>query len=133
MSLGPNNETCKSELIEAMRARLKAEDPELEANVEREDVKKNLGALGLAIYRIATVRAETIANLSTDPDFWEWIAGVSAWLLELKSWQQGVVEAFANWTPTLPAEQDLKTALLAVPSPGVPPEQVPTALKGKIE
>ena len=133
MGLGSDEETCKNEFIEAMRARLEAEEPGSGANVDEPAVQENLGALGLAVFSILTVHAETISNLSTDNDFWQWVADVNTWLSELENWQQGVAQAFASWTPVQPAEQDLKTALLAVPSPGSAPTQAPTTLKGKIE
>lgn len=133
MGLGPDNGICKTEFVEAMRARLIADDPKAGDNVDREDVQKNLGALGLAVYRIATVHAETNSDAATDAAFWQWVSDVNAWLSKLSTWQKGVAQAFAAWTPTLPAEQALKTALIAVSDPGSPPASAPTALKGEIE
>ena len=133
MGLGPDNEICKTEFVEAMRARLEAETPGSGINVDRDDVKPNLAALGLAVYRIATVHADTISDSTTDATFWQWVSDVNAWLSKLSTWQKGVAQAFAAWTPTLPAEQALKTALIAVADPGSPPASAPTALKGEIE
>lgn len=133
MGLGTDNTICKTEFIEAMRERLEAEEAGLGANVDKPAVQKNLGAMGLAIYRIATMHAETVSGLSTDQSFWKWVADVNSWLLELENWRQGMAQAFANWSPTLPAEQALKAALMAMPSPGSPPAQAPTDLKGKIK
>jgi hypothetical protein len=132
MALGTDNTTCKTEFVEAMRARLVADDLPGE-NVDRDDVQKNLGALGQAVFRIATVHAQTNSNAVTDTTFWQWINQVNAWLSALSTWQQGVAQAFANWTPTQPAEQALKTQLVAVPNPGLPPASAPTSLSGRIE
>ncbi len=124
MSLGPDN--CKKAFVDAM-------SPIAGDNVKLDSVQKNLGALGGAVLQIATVYAETVSDVNFDPTgFWQWITAVENWLLALSSWQQGVVQAFNNYTPTLPAEQNLRTALLGVTSPGSPPASAPNAMKGKI-
>jgi hypothetical protein len=133
MGLGPNKEISKNEFIEAMRVRLEADEPGLGANVDKPDVQKNLGALGLAVFRIATVHAETISDSSTEEDFWDWVSEVNAWLLKLETWQEEVVEAFTNWSPTSTEDQNLRTAIIGAESPGSPPAQAPTVLKGKIK
>ena len=68
--LGEDNETCKQAFVETMRARLEAEKPGQGASVDDPSVQKNLDALGEAIYQIATVHAETVAESSTDQEFW---------------------------------------------------------------
>lgn len=124
MSLDPNN--CMQAFVDAM-------SPIAGDNVKLDPVQKNLGALGGAVLQIATVYAETVSDVNFDPTgFWQWITAVENWLLALSSWQQGVVQAFNNYTPTLPAEQNLRTALLGVTPPGSPPASAPTAMKGKI-
>lgn len=133
MALGSDNTICKNELIEAMRARLTADDPATAAGVDREDVRKNFSALGEAVYRIVTVRADTVSDSASDAAFWQWIADAQAWLEALAAWQQGVAEAFAAWTPTQAAEQTLKAAVKALPSPGTPPAGAPATAKGRIE
>jgi hypothetical protein len=132
MSLGPDNQICKDEFIEAMRQRLMADDPAMAGNVDQEDVQKNLGALGLAVYRIATVHADVRADAAADPDFWDWVADVDAWMQAMATWQSGVRAAVQAWSPTQPAEQDLRDALLALADPGAPPP-APSELRGKIE
>ncbi|HEY9830332.1 MAG TPA: hypothetical protein V6D26_07125 [Stenomitos sp.] len=126
MTLGTDNTTCKTEFKEAMR-------PIAGANVDRPDIDPNFGALGQAVFRIATVYAETTSDFSLDPAFWQWISNTNAWLQSLSTWQKGVSQALTNWTPTQPAEQALKTALTALPQPGNPPTPAPTLLKGKIQ
>lgn len=126
MGLGTDNETCKTEFVEAMR-------PIAGDNVEVAEVQANLGALGQAVYRIATVHAETVSDETTDATFWQWVADVNAWLSALADWQQDVAQAFANWAPTQPAEQALKTNLVAAPDPGSPPTLTPTNSRGRIE
>lgn len=133
MSLGPDNAVAATAFVEAMRARLVAQDPALGPNVDDPAVRPNLEALGEAVFRIATVHAETVADSASDAQFWAWVAGVQTWVTALAAWQTGVRAAFAAWTPTQPAEQALKTALLAVAVPPAPPAAAPTALRGTIE
>jgi len=133
MGLGPDNTICKTEFVEAMRARLEAEEPGLGANVDDPSVQENLGALGQAVFQIATVHAEMVSDGVTDAAFWQWIIDANAWLSALATWQQGIAQAFVDWMPTQPAEQALRADLIAVPSPGSPPVFTPTNLRGKIE
>ena len=133
MALGNDNTVCKTELVEAMRARLLADGPEAAAGVDREDVQKNFGALGQAVFRIATVHAATRSDSAADDAFWQWIADTQAWLEALAAWQKGLAEAFDAWQPSLPAEEALRTAVTDLSSPGEPPAAAPTALEGRIE
>jgi hypothetical protein len=133
MTLGADHTGCTTEFIEAMRARLVEDDPGAGANVDQEPIKKNFAALGLAVYRIATVRAETASDGAADAEFWAWVAGVQDWLGQLAAWQAGVVQAFTNWAPAEPAEVNLRTLVRAVPSPGPPPGAAPVRLRGRIE
>lgn len=132
MGLGPDNEMSKTEFIEAMRARLEAEETGLGANVDEPSVQNNLGALGQAVYRIATIHAETHTDSLIDNDFWQWIEDVHSWLSALRTWQRGIDEAFNDWVPTTTAEQNLRTAIIDVSSPGPPPSLRPTSLRGRI-
>jgi hypothetical protein len=133
MSLGLDKTIAATEFVEAMRARLVAQNPTLGPNVDDPAVRPNLEALGQAVFKIATVHAETVANGASDAQFWAWVAGVQAWVTDLAAWQTGVRAAFNAWTPAQPAEQTLKAALLAVPDPPAPPAAAPTALRGTIE
>lgn len=119
MSLGPDNTICKKEFVEAMR-------PIAGNNVDLPQINPNFGALGLAIYNIATIDAETTSDKTIDAAFWQWVAALDAW-------QQGVVQAFSNWQPTQPDGQALKAAILAVPTPQSASAPAPTGLKGKIK
>lgn len=133
MGLGPDNSIAKHEFIEAMRARLEAKEAGLGANVDDPEVKLNLGALGKAVYLIATVHAETRSDSFTDSEFWQWVEEVNDWLISLRAWQQDIDIAFNNWTPTAVAEQNLKNALVAIDDPGFPPASFPASIRGKIE
>lgn len=123
MSLGANGDICRDELKEAMRTRLEAQTPGSGANVDLPDVTANFGAMGTGIFNILTADAEITSDATVDPAFWPWVTAVNAWI-------NGVVQAFTAWAPTLPAEQALRTAVLAVPRPPTPP---PSQLTGKIE
>jgi len=125
MSLGSDNSICKQEFAEAMR-------PIAGDNVDIPEIQANFGALGLAIYRIATVFAETASDNATDANFWNWVQSVSTWLTALSNWQIGMEQAFTTWAPVTPEGQDLKAKVLAVISPGPAPTSTPTSLKGKI-
>lgn len=142
MSLDGNAESSKAEFVAAMRSRLEqltppeVQETSLEAIDDPEgDVQKNLGALGLAVFTILTERAETISDSTTDEDFWAWIEAINAWLLNLSTWQQGIVNAVNNWTPVQPSEQAFKAALIALSNPGPPPQLPPEQrdLKGRIK
>ena len=131
MSLGADNVVCKNEFVDAMRERLNA-DGLPGSNVDLPDVNKNLAALGQAVFRIATVHAQTTSSAAQDAAFWTWIAGVAAWLTAVDAWQNGVTTAFTTWVPAPAAETALRTAVLAVPAPGAPPAPVPTSLAGRV-
>lgn len=132
MALGSDNAIAKTEFVEAMRQRLEDEKPGLGANVDEDGVQKNLGALGEAVFRIATVRAETVSDSTMDSAFWKWIADVNLWLSALSAWQQGVATAFSNWTPAQQPEKDLKNAITGLQAPGSPPLSGPSKIRGKI-
>jgi hypothetical protein len=114
MTLGADNTICKQEYVDAMR-------PIGGDNVDLPQIQDNLGALGTAVFRLATVHATTASNAASDPAFWAWLAGIAAW-------QSSVVAAVSAWTPTAPAEQALRTALLGIPAPPAPP----TSQSGRI-
>jgi hypothetical protein len=132
MTLGADQAVCRTELVEAMRARLVAEDPALGPNVDLPPVQANFDALGLAIFRIATLHGETHSTAAEDAAFWSWVSAVSAWLAAVGVWQAGMAAAFTAWAPTLPAEQAVRLALTAVPVPGPPPGAPPTSLTGRV-
>jgi hypothetical protein len=133
MSLGTDKTIAAKEFVDAMRARLVAQDPSLGANVDDPAVRPNLEALGQAVFRIATVRAETVSDAASDAAFWQWVGEVQTWVTALAAWQTGLRAAFAAWTPTLPAEVALKAALLLLAVPPVPPTAPPNALRGTIK
>lgn len=120
---------CHTEFVEAMRARLIADDPASGPNVDRPDVRPNLEALGTAVFRILDVH--TASTVAADPTFWAWVASVNAWLNGLSAWQQGVSAAFAAWAPATASETALQTAIAAVAAPGPPPPPggQPTSLR----
>lgn len=132
MGLGPNKEIAKQEFIAAMRARLEAQETGLGANVDDPSVSANLGALGEAVYKIATVHAETRSDATADSAFWQWVGDVDNWLQDLATWQQGVTQAFADWAAAGAPNQGLKADIAALSGPGAPPSP-PTSLKGKIK
>jgi hypothetical protein len=131
VSLGPDNIVSKNEFVEAMRQRLDA-DGLPGTNVDRPDVNKNLAALGQAVFRIATVHAQTTSSAAQDAAYWQWITDVGAWLTALDTWQNGVTAAFTAWAPATAPETTLRTALLAVPAPGAPPLVAPATLSGRV-
>ena len=133
MSLGADNAICRDEFIDAMFQRLEDEEPGLGENVREPGVEKNLTALGEAVFQILTGHAETVSDVTEDAGFWQWVTEVNTWLAALATWQQSVDQAFANWVPTQPAEQNLRADLIAVPDPGAPPILTPTSLRGRIE
>ena len=114
MTLGADNAICKQEYVDAMR-------PIAGGNVDLPQIQDNLGALGTAVFRVATVHATTISTAASDAAFWAWVAGIAAW-------RAGVITAVNAWTPTTPAEQALRTALLAIPAPPA----APTSQSGRI-
>lgn len=133
MALGSDHNACTVAFVEAMRARLVEKDPSLGENVDDPDVQKNLAALGLAVYRIATELSNTASDDSEDPAFWAWLADTQAWLVKLSTWQVGVVQAFTSWAPATAAEVSLRNLVRALPPPGLPPAPAPVRLRGRIE
>ena len=133
MSLGSNNAVSKTEFIEAMRAVLEAKQAGSGANVDKPDVSDNLGALGTAVYRINTVHAEVVADAAQDADFFNWINQVNTWLNNLRHWQQSLITQFNHWSPTTPAEQNFRNAVLGIADPGNPPAVAPSEVNSRIE
>jgi hypothetical protein len=127
MTLGTDQDAvCGPEFVHAMR-------PIAGANVDIEAVRNNLHALGLAVYRIATVHAQTLSDEDADGgDFWGWIEDVQAWIEGIAGWQAGVKAAIDAWAPTTPAEQGVRAALRAVAAPPDAPDAAPTELRGVI-
>jgi hypothetical protein len=123
MSLTTDN--CGTEFTEAMR-------PIAGDNVDLAPVQANLGALGLAVLRIATVHAETESNSAADAAFWQWVSATHAWMQAMNTWRSGVSGAFAAWAAATPAEIALKGAIAAVPAPPAPPAVAPALLKGRV-
>lgn len=132
MGLGNDKTIAKNEFVSAMRARLESDQPGLGANVDDPSVNANLGALGEAVYRIATVHAETRSDAAADSAFWQWVTDVDEWLHDLAAWRQGVTKAFADWTAAGAADQKLKADIAALNAPGSLPGP-PTFMKGKIK
>ena len=132
MGLGPDKEISKTEFIEAMRARLETQEPGLGDNVDDPSVSANLGALGEAVYKIATVHAETYSNATDDIEFWQWVEDVDEWLHDLADWQQGVTQAFSDWAAAGAANISLKSDITSLSAPGSLPTP-PTFLKGRIK
>lgn len=122
----------KDEFVEAMRARLEADQAGSGENAKHPDVQKNFDALGWAVIRTLTVQAETFSDAGRDAAFWNWVAAVNAWLKALSAWQVGVSNAFKNWAPATPAETNLKNAVVGVAAPGPPPTTAPAAMKGGV-
>jgi hypothetical protein len=107
MPLGPDPDvTCGHEFAEAMR-------PIAGANVDMQAIRNNLNALGLAVFRIATVNADTKSTSAEDGAFWTWIAEMQAWAEGMEQWR---IEVGAGSTLTPP-----------------PPASAPTSLTGGIE
>jgi hypothetical protein len=122
----------KDEFVEAMRARLEADQPGAGENARHPEVQKNLDALGWAVIRTLTEHAEPFSDAAADAAFWNWATAVNNWLKALSAWQTGVTNAFKNWTPATAAEANLKNAVVGVPAPGAPPAAAPAALKGRV-
>ncbi len=132
MGLGTDHTICKTEFVEAMRARLASDRPELGDTVDKPGAQKNLGAFGLAVYRIATSHAEVVSEADTDAQFWQWFESLENWASEISDWQRSLVKVFANWEPSQPADEALKEAILRLPNPGAPPRP-PHSLTGRIQ
>jgi hypothetical protein len=120
-------EICRDAFVEAMRARLAAQDPALAKNVDDEGVRKNLTALGAALAQV--VDAHTRSDATADPAYWAWVVDVTAWLADVRAWQQAVTDAFQQWAPANPAESSLRSAVLGAPDPGAPPATAPAAAR----
>lgn len=133
MALGADKTIAKTEFIEAMRQRLEAQQAGMGANVDQPDVQENLGALGQAVFRIATVHAETTSSSTQDAQFWQWVADVNDWLDDMATWQAAVRTAFNNWTPNGASEVALRNAMLALTSPPAPPVSAPINLRGRVQ
>ena len=131
MGLGGDSELSREAFITAMRNRLEAEKEGLGANVDDPGVQQNLGALGQAVYTILTAQAETRSDSEVDRDFWHWIQALDSWLHDLRDWQRGVSQAFADWSPADAPARQLKAAIKALNQPGSPPPP-PQSLKGRI-
>lgn len=127
-----NRTQVKEEFVEAMEARLEAEQPGSGQNARLPEVQKNFDALGWAVIQTLTQHAEPFSDSTTDAAFWNWAAAVNAWLKALSDWQVGVTNAFKNWTPATTAEANLKNAVVAAKAPGLPPAAAPTSLEGKV-
>ena len=132
MSLGTNHKTCTDELAGAMRDRLDAEDPPMGANVNDAGVRRNFEALGEALFQILTARAETASQAADDEAFWKWVSAVTGYLGAVGAWQQGVRQAVQNWTPADGPGQQLRAAVLALPTPGTAPGPAPIRLAGRL-
>lgn len=116
MALGKDPDvTCGAEFIAAMRAL-----PQVGDNVDIEDVKNNLNALGKAVHTIATARAEVQSDAAASAAFWQWIAAVQAWMGAMATWQTAVTTAVNGLAPG------------AVPPPTPPPAAAPTSLVGRL-
>ena len=127
MSLGTDNTVCKKEFVEAMRAVLDAMKPPQGSNVDPPNAANdNLGALGTAVFNIATKDAETWSDNTADAAFWQWVAAVQIWIGDVR-------QAFSAWNPTAAADQTLKTSVLAASLPGSPPGTAPTSMTGTIK
>ncbi|MEU6232936.1 hypothetical protein [Kitasatospora sp. NPDC047058] len=114
MGIGADQGSTAERFVEAMR-------PIAGDNVDLPQVRANLDALGLAVYRTLTADAETASDAVADAAFWQWIRDVQRWI-------DGVATAIDGWAAATPAEAALKAALSAVPAPAA----APSALKGRI-
>ncbi|MGW4229494.1 hypothetical protein ACWEF9_09465 [Streptomyces sp. NPDC004980] len=114
MALGPDQTQTAAQFVEAMR-------PIAGDNVDLAQIRANLDALGLAVYRTLTVDAEAASDASQDADFWRWVADVQTWI-------NGVNRAIADWAAATPPELALKTALGEAPAP----QRAPVSVKGRI-
>ncbi|SCY82368.1 hypothetical protein [Desulfoluna spongiiphila] len=131
MGLGPNHDIATTEFINAMRARLEREDENLGKNMDDPAVRKNMGALAEAVYRIVTAHTDAVSSPIEDPEFWEWMDQTNRWLQTLAQWQKGVAQALDRWAAATPADLQLKADLAALTQPEELPEP-PTTLKGRL-
>ncbi|MER7728958.1 hypothetical protein [Streptomyces sp. NPDC096323] len=114
MGLGADQDSTTEQFVAAMR-------PIAGDNVDIPQVRANLDALGLAVYRTLTANAETGSDVDADAAFWRWVQDVHAWI-------EAVHAVIDGWGTATPAEAALKAALGAVPKPSA----APSALKGRI-
>ncbi|KUJ69070.1 hypothetical protein ACZ90_14615 [Streptomyces albus subsp. albus] len=114
MGLGPDQTITTAQFVEAMR-------PIAGDNVDLAQVRANLDALGLAVYRTLTVNAKASSDSSGDAAFWQWVAEVQRWI-------DGVSAAIQTWAAATPSEAALKAALAAVPVPAA----APSSMKARI-
>jgi hypothetical protein len=136
--LGATNEACVAEVIDAMRTRVIADAPDaatgqqLARNLDQPEVQRNLAPIGDAVFRILTLRAQPVADATTDPAFWQWVADVHTRVAAIEAWQQGLAAAFTAWTPASPADLALKQAVLHLPAPAAGRPAVPTSVVGEV-
>jgi hypothetical protein len=127
MALTTDPPVCGEAFVEAMRANPLAGD-----NVDRDDVKPNLFALGGAVRTILVDEAEIISDAASDAAFWQWVAGLSAWAKQMEAWRSSVRAAFNDWTPADGSGKALKKAVLEASQPPAGPPAAPTRVKGRI-
>ena len=131
-----NRTVCKDAFVEAMRERLTPEGRDVASNVDREDIQKNLDALGHAVFDILTIDAEAISSTApaTLKNFWVWINEVQAYLTALAAWQNALQTALDNFAGIgIPTAIDLQNELTPpIPSPPPPPLEAPSEILGKI-
>ena len=132
MALGPDETICKQEYIETMRTRMEADSPGSGKNMDDPDVQKTFDTFAQALYRVATLHAETRSDNGTDPGYWNWVGAVTAWMGAMAAWQSGVRHAVSAWAPAPGTDQALRNALLQLGSPGPVPAP-PTAITGKLQ
>ena len=132
MALGPDETICKQEYIETMRTRMEADSPGSGKNMDDPDVQKTFDTFAQALYRVATVHAESRSDNGTDPGYWHWVGAVTAWMGAMAAWQSGVRHAVSAWAPAPGTDQALRNALLQLGSPGPVPAP-PTAITGKLQ
>ncbi len=123
MSLGTDNAVCKKEFVDAMRAVIEQNHPGQGKNVDPgQPANDNLGALGTAVFNIATKDAETLSDQAADAVFWQWVAAVQTWIGD-------VHQAFSGWAAAAGADQTLKANVLAAPFPGTAPGSMTGVIK----
>ncbi|MFI6289872.1 hypothetical protein ACIBCM_34940 [Streptomyces sp. NPDC051018] len=110
MGLGPDQTVTAEEFVEAMR-------PIAGDNVDLQQVRANLSALGLAVYRTLTVNTDATSDPASDTDFWRWVG-------EVQTWIDGVGTAIDTWAAATAPEAALKAALAAVPAPSAAPNRM---------
>ncbi|HEX8073047.1 MAG TPA: hypothetical protein VF546_24080 [Pyrinomonadaceae bacterium] len=146
--LGPNDAVCTQAFIDAMRvpiladlaqAQLEGDEEKIKsltkalANLDKDEVKKNIRPFGQAVFDIATTKARVTSAAADDAAFWQWIAAVGAWLTALATWQQGVAQAFSAWNAVTAPEKELQQKVADVPAPPAAPPPAPASLAGRLE